>query len=116
MGGSGSRDFLAPAGSGENTLVLCENGDYAADLEIAGGIPSPAEFPDELAAPEDVETPGQRTIKDVSKFLGVDERATAKAMPVVANGRVVLALVRGDDRLNEMKLLSLLGRDFRPAE
>jgi prolyl-tRNA synthetase len=116
MGGSGSRDFLAPAGSGENTLVLCENGDYAADLEIAGGIPSPAEFPDELAAPEEVETPGQRTIEDVSKFLGVDERATAKAMPVVANGRVVLALVRGDDRLNEMKLMAALGEDFRPAE
>jgi prolyl-tRNA synthetase len=116
MGGSGSQDFLAPAGSGENTLVRCENGDYAADLEIAGGVPSPADFPEELAAPEEVETPGQRTIEGVSKFLGVDERATAKAMPVVANGRVVLALVRGDDRLNEMKLLAALGEDFRPAE
>ena len=116
MGGSGSRDFLAPAGAGENTLVRCENGDYAADLEIAGGIPSPAEFPEELPAPEEVETPGQRTIDDLSKFLGVDARATAKAMPVVTNGRVVLALVRGDDRLNEMKLLAALGEDFRPAE
>jgi prolyl-tRNA synthetase len=115
MGGSGSRDFLAPAGSGENTLVTCENGDYAADLEIAGGVPPAAEFPDALAAPEEVETPGQRTIEDISQFLGIDERATAKAMPVVADGRVVLALVRGDDRLNEMKLLGALGRDFRPA-
>jgi prolyl-tRNA synthetase len=50
MGGSGSQDFLAPAGSGENTLVICENGDYAADLEIAGGVPSGAEFPAELDA------------------------------------------------------------------
>jgi prolyl-tRNA synthetase len=116
MGGSGSQDFLAPAGSGENTLVLCENGDYAADLEIAGGIPSAADFPDELGAPEEVETPGQRTIEDVSEFLGVDPRATAKAMPVVADGRVVLALLRGDDRLNEMKLLAALGENFRPAE
>ena len=116
MGGSGSNDFLAPAGSGENTLVTCENGDYAADLEIAGGVPAPAEFPEELAAPEEVETPGQRTIEAVSQFLGVDERATAKAMPVVADGRVVLALVRGDDRLNEMKLLAALGQTFRPAE
>src|SRR5919197_247388 len=40
MGGSGSRDFLAPSGSGENTLVTCDNGDYAADLEIARGKPS----------------------------------------------------------------------------
>jgi prolyl-tRNA synthetase len=79
MGGSGSLDFLAPSGSGENTLVLCANGDYAADLEIAGGIPSTPEFPDELSAPEEVETPGQRTIEDVSEFLGVDQRATAKA-------------------------------------
>jgi prolyl-tRNA synthetase len=116
MGGSGSHDFLAPAGSGENTLVLCENGDYAADLEIAAGIPPAAEFPEELPAPEEVETPGQRTIEDVSQFLGVDPRATAKAMPVVADGRVVLALVRGDDRLNEMKLLAALGENFRHAE
>jgi prolyl-tRNA synthetase len=116
MGGSGSQDFLAPAGSGENTLVICENGDYAADIEIAAGVPSTPDFPDELPAPEEVETPGQRTIEGVSEFLGVDPRATAKAMPVVVDGRVVLALVRGDDRLNEMKLLAELGDNYRPAE
>jgi prolyl-tRNA synthetase len=116
MGGSGSKDFLAPSGSGENTLVTCENGDYAADLEIALGRPSPPDFPEELAAPQEVETPGQKTIEGVSEFLGIDPRATAKAMPVVADGRIVLALVRGDDRLNEMKLLQALGEDFRPAE
>jgi prolyl-tRNA synthetase len=116
MGGSGSKDFLAPSGSGENTLVTCENGDYAADLEIAEGRPAQPDFPDELPEPQEVETPGQRTIEDVSQFLGVDPRATAKAMPVVADGRVVLALVRGDDRLNEMKLLEALGEGFRPAE
>jgi prolyl-tRNA synthetase len=116
MGGSGSKDFLAPSGSGENTLVTCENGDYAADLEIAEGRPPEPDFPEELPEPEEVETPEQRTIEDVSHFLGVDPRATAKAMPVVADGRVVLALVRGDDRLNEMKLLEALGEDFRPAE
>ncbi|HET7759887.1 MAG TPA: proline--tRNA ligase [Gaiellaceae bacterium] len=116
MGGSGSRDFLAPAESGENTLVLCENGDYAADIEIASGVPSAPDFPEPLDAPDEVETPGQRTIEAVSQFLGVDPRATAKAMPVVADGKVVLALVRGDDRLNEMKLLAALGETFRPAE
>jgi prolyl-tRNA synthetase len=116
MGGSGSRDFLAPAGSGENTLVVCENGDYAADLEIASGTPSAPDFPAELPQPQEVETPGQRTIEAVSEFLGVDPRATAKAMPVVTDGKVVLALVRGDDRLSEMKLLAALGETFRPAE
>jgi prolyl-tRNA synthetase len=116
MGGSGSRDFLAPSGSGENTLVTCENGDYAADLEIAAGVPSTPDFPETLGAPKAVETPGQRTIEAVSEFLGVDPRATAKAMPVVAGDKLVLALVRGDDRLNEMKLLAELGDNFRPAE
>jgi prolyl-tRNA synthetase len=116
MGGSGSKDFLAPAGSGENTLVVCENGDYAADLEIARGKPSVPDFPEALPEPQEVETPGQRTIEAVSKFLGVDPRATAKAMPVVVDGSIVLALVRGDDRLNEMKLLEALGQTFRPAE
>jgi prolyl-tRNA synthetase len=116
MGGSGSQDFLAPAGSGENTLVVCENGDYAADLEIASGIASTPDFPEPLAEPQEVETPGQRTIEAVSEFLGVDPRATAKAMPVLVDGKLVLALVRGDDRLNEMKLLAELGATFRPAE
>ena len=116
MGGSGSQDFLAPSGSGENTLVTCENGDYAADLEIAAGVPPAADFPAELDAPEEVETPGQRTIEGVSEFLGVDPRATAKAMPVVVGDKLVLALVRGDDRLNEMKLLAELRDTFRPAE
>jgi prolyl-tRNA synthetase len=116
MGGSGSQDFLAPSGSGENTLVTCENGDYAADLEIAAGVPPAADFPAERDAPEEVETPGQRTIEGVSEFLGVDPRATAKAMPVVVGDKLVLALVRGDDRLNEMKLLAELRDTFRPAE
>ena len=51
MGGEESVDFLAPSGSGENTLVTCENGDYAADLEIARGIPAPASFRTRSARP-----------------------------------------------------------------
>src|SRR4029079_1898734 len=45
MGGSGSKDFLAPTGSGENTLVTCANGDYAAELQIAQGRPAGPAFP-----------------------------------------------------------------------
>ena len=52
MGGSESFDFLAPSGSGENTLVTCEHGDFAADLEVARAIPRAPEFPPSLAAPE----------------------------------------------------------------
>jgi prolyl-tRNA synthetase len=116
MGGSESIDYLAPAGSGENTLVTCERGDYAADLEIARGVPRAPEFPATLDSPEDVETPGVATIDALAEFLGVDAAATSKAMPVVkSDGTLVLGLVRGDDRLEEAKMASALGSDFRPA-
>ena len=115
MGGSESMDYLAPAATGENTLVTCERGDYAADLEVARGVPRRAEFPQPLDEPEEVETPNAATIGDVSKLLGVDEAATSKAMPVVADGEVVLGLVRGDDRLDEVKMVDALGQAFRPA-
>jgi len=116
MGGSASADYLAPAETGENTLVMCERGDYAADIEVAGGRPRAAEFPESLGAPEEVETPNVGTIEQVAQFLGIDEAATAKAMPVVADGKAVLALVRGDDRLSEAKLLTALDSTFRPAQ
>jgi len=115
MGGSESMDYLAPSATGQNTLVTCERGDYAADLEIAQGVPRGAEFPPPLDEPEEVETPNTATIQDVSKLLGVDEAATSKAMPVVADGKVVLGLVRGDDRLDEGKMIEALGQAFRPA-
>src|SRR5215217_1868058 len=73
MGGKFSEDFLAPSGSGENTLVTCENGDYAADLEVARAIPRDAVFPERLEAREEVETPGVTTIEALADFLGVDE-------------------------------------------
>jgi prolyl-tRNA synthetase len=116
MGGKESVDYLAPSGSGENTLVTCENGDYAADLEIARGVPRVPEFPERLDSPEEVETPGIRTIEGLAEFLRIDSAATSKAMPVVrADGTLVLGLVRGDDRLEEAKMASALGSDFRPA-
>ncbi|MFN8222611.1 MAG: proline--tRNA ligase [Gaiellales bacterium] len=116
MGGSASVDFLAPSGSGENTLVTCENGDFAADLEVARGVPRPPELPASLAAPEEVATPGVTTIEGLAALLGIDAAATSKAMPVTrADGAVVLALVRGDDRLEPNKLDAALGQPSRPA-
>jgi prolyl-tRNA synthetase len=115
MGGSESTDYLAPAGSGENTLVTCERGDYAADLEIARGIPRAPQFPELLHAPAEVETPGIGTIEGLADFLGIDAAATSKAMPVVRDEAIVLALVRGDDRLEEAKLAAVLGGDVRLA-
>ena len=93
MGGSESIDYLAPSGAGENTLVTCENGDYAADLEIARGVPRAPEFPESLDKPLEVATPGITTIEELAGFLGIDPAATSKAMPVTKDdGTVVLAL------------------------
>src|SRR5947207_14623414 len=105
MGGKFSVDFLAPTGSGENTLVVCENGDYAADIEVARATPRDAVLPEPLGAPQEVETPGVTTIEGLAQFLRIDATATSKAMPVVKDdGALVLALIRGDDRLSETKL------------
>ena len=116
MGGSESLDYLAPSGSGENTLVTCENGDYAADLEIARGVPRSPDFPERLDASAEVETPDTRTCEALAELLSIDLAATSKAMPVVSDdGTLVLALLHGDDRLEEAKLQSALGSGFRPA-
>ncbi len=115
MGGKESLGFLAPTGSGENWLMRCENGDYFADVEAARGVPRAPEFPDRLDAPEEIETPGVTTIEALAELLGIDAAATSKAMPVVVDDRVVLALVRGDDRLSEEKLMTIFESAFRPA-
>jgi prolyl-tRNA synthetase len=116
MGGKFSVDFLAPSGSGENVLVRCENGDYAADGDIAEAVPRTPTFPETLVSPEEVSTPGVTTCEALADFLGIDVAATTKAMPVTkADGAVVLALVRGDDRLSEMKLYDALPGESRPS-
>jgi prolyl-tRNA synthetase len=115
MGGKESSGFLAPTESGENELMRCENGDYFADIEAARGVPRAPEFPEPLSAPEEIETPGVTTIEQLAELLGIDGAATSKAMPVVVGDRLVLALVRGDDRLSEEKLMTLFEAAFRPA-
>ena len=115
MGGKESLGFLAPTGSGENELMRCENGDYFADIEAARGVPRSPEFPPALPAPEEVETPDVTTIEALAEFLSIDPAATSKAMPVVTGDRIVLALVRGDDRLSEEKLTTIFEASFRPA-
>src|SRR5205814_4084059 len=73
-------------------------------------------FPETLASPEAIETPGVTTIDGLADFLGIDAAATSKAMPVTKpDGTVVLALVRGDDRLSDMKLFDAIPGDSRPA-
>jgi prolyl-tRNA synthetase len=116
MGGEESFDFLAPAGAGENTLVTCENGDFAADIEVARTIARAAVFPAEpLVASEEIETPGVKTCEALAEFLSLDVAATSKAMPVTTDQGVVLALIRGDDRVEPAKLDAALGMQSRPS-
>ncbi len=116
MGGSESTDYLCPAGSGENELARCENCDYGADTEVARAVPPPAAAGDFLEGPVEVETPDVGTIEALADFLGIDPSATAKAMPVVkTDGTLVLGLVRGDDRVHDVKLEAALGSMLRPA-
>jgi prolyl-tRNA synthetase len=114
MGGRESSGFMAPAQTGENILVRCENDDYFADYDAAEGIPRAPNFPEPLEKPEEVETPGVTTIEALAEFLGIDPAATSKAMPVMVGARPVLALIRGDDRLSEEKLVTTLGEGYRP--
>jgi prolyl-tRNA synthetase len=114
MGGRESSGFMAPAETGENILIRCENGDYYADYDAARGIPRAPEFPQSLERPEEVETPGITTIEALAEFLGIDPAATSKAMPVMVGERPVLGLIRGDDRLSEEKLVTALGEAYRP--
>ncbi len=115
MGGSGAHEYMAPSTSGEDQIALCDRCEYAANVEMARSVISTPQFPAE-APPEEIATPGAETIEGLAAYLGIDPRATAKAMPVVADdGTLVLALVRGDRRLHELKLRKALGQGHRPA-
>ena len=114
MGGSGAHEYMAPCSAGENEVALAPG--YAANVEIASATAQPIELPAELPAPEAVATPGQATIEQVSGGLGLPPGALIKSLPVIVEGRgMVLVLIRGDHRLNEVKLRNALGADFRQA-
>src|SRR4051812_40895529 len=114
MGGSGAHEYMAPCAAGENEVALADG--YAANVEIASAEPQQVELPARADAPENVSTPGLTTVEAVSGSLGVTPGGLIKAMPVVGEERgFLLVLVRGDHRLNEVKLRNTLGEGFRPA-
>jgi prolyl-tRNA synthetase len=114
MGGSGAHEYMAPCPAGENEVALAPG--YAANVEIAAAEPQPVELPAPFPGPEEVETPGLATIEEVAPHLGLPPGALIKALPMVVEGRgMVMVLIRGDHRLNELKLRNALGEDFRPA-
>ena len=114
MGGSGAHEYMAPCAAGENEVALAPG--YAANVEVASAEPQAVSLPAPLDAPEEAATPGLTTVEEVSGSLGVPPGALIKAMPTMVEGRgLVLVLVRGDHRLNEIKLRNALGADLRPA-
>jgi len=115
MGGSGAHEYMAPCAAGEDEVALAPG--YAANVEVASAAPQPVQLPVPLDAPLDVHTPGLTTVEEVAGNLGVPPGALLKAYPVVVDGRgLVLAVVRGDHRVNEIKLRNALGADCRPAQ
>jgi prolyl-tRNA synthetase len=115
MGGTGAHEYMAPCAAGENEVALASG--YAANVEIASAEAQPVDLPPGLDEPREVPTPGLTTVEEVSGALGVPAGAALKALPVIVEGRgLVLALVRGDHRLNEIKLRNALGADFRQAQ
>jgi prolyl-tRNA synthetase len=115
IGGKDSHEFIMPAESGEDTVLVCPAGDYAANAERATSVIAPAP---ESAAQEMtlVDTPGAKTIADLVDSMGITEAQTLKAVFYSADNAVVLVTIRGDIEVNEVKLKNLLEvRELRLA-
>ena len=129
MGGSQSHEFMVRTPAGEDQIVSCEKCNYAANLEKAT---SKLETVEDLetegdGSPVEVHTPGQKTIEDVARFLGVSPRNKIKTLAMMiaeedektgkARQRAVVVLMRGDHQMNEAKLSSTIGgKETRPMQ
>ena len=114
MGGFGAHEYMAPSAAGENDVALAPG--YAANVEVASAEPQPVELPERLPEPQLAETPGMVTVAAVAGALGVPAGALLKAYPVIVGGELKLVMLRGDHRVNEIKLQNALGAEFRPAQ
>ena len=116
MGGSLAHEFMALNPLGEDTLVLCENGDYNANQQIAQAR-KPEPPTDEAKPLEEVATPGTNTIASLAALLGIGPEQTAKAAFFAdPDGRLITAIVRGDYEVNETKLANAAhAAELRPA-
>jgi prolyl-tRNA synthetase len=114
MGGVGAHEYMAPCAAGENDVALAPG--YAANVEVASADAKPVQLPDGLPEPELVDTPGLTTVAEVAQSLHVEAGTLLKAYPVIVEDRgLTMAVVRGDHRVNEIKLTNTLGAPFRPA-
>ena len=115
IGGDASQEFHVLAESGEDAIAFSTGSDYAANLETAQAA-LPAARADASEALRKVETPTQKTCEDVAALLGIALARTAKSIAVMTEAGFVLALVRGDHAVNEIKLGKVAGlADYRMA-
>ncbi len=114
MGGSGSHEYMLETIAGEDVLLVCPNGDYAANREVA--VTGWPDSDDEPLPVEEVATPDAATIEAVANLLGVGTDQTAKAVFYDADGQLVFVTIRGDAKVNEVKLAAVLNaRSLQPA-
>ncbi len=129
MGGSKSQEFMVRTPAGEDLVVSCEKCSYAANMEKATSKLAPVEDlkPEGDGSPLEVHTPGQKTIEDVARFLGVSPKNKIKTLAMMiteedaktdkARLRAIVLLMRGDHQMNEAKLsTSVGGKETRPME
>jgi prolyl-tRNA synthetase len=118
MGGSQSHEFMVESDAGEDFVAVCSGCGYSANLEKATAAPSApsAADPEGDLAPEEFHTPGRKTIVEVSEFTGLPETSQMKSLVLVADGKPVLVMLRGDHQLSEAKLGAIVNDpEFRPA-
>ncbi|MGA7503604.1 MAG: proline--tRNA ligase [Candidatus Sulfotelmatobacter sp.] len=128
MGGKESHEFMVRTPAGEDQIVSCDGCNYAANMEKATSKLEVVEdlWPEGDGKPLEVHTPGQKTIEDVAKFLGVSPKNKIKTLALMADekdakagktkSRAVVVLMRGDHQLNEAKLNATIGMATRPME
>jgi len=127
MGGKESHEFMVRTSAGEDQIVSCDGCNYAANLEKATSKLWPMEDlkPEGDGKPLPVHTPGQKTIEDVAKFLGVSPKNKIKTLAYMADEtdaagkkkpRGIVVLLRGDHQLNEAKLNATIAVATRPME
>ncbi|MBE9520629.1 MAG: proline--tRNA ligase [Proteobacteria bacterium] len=108
IGGSFSHEFMVLADTGEDTLAICKECNYAANMEKAA-VPQPAATETEMEPLQKVETPGKRKVEAVCGFLDISPQELVKTMVYLADGKPVAVLVRGDHEVQPVKLKNLLG-------
>jgi len=127
MGGKDSQEFIVRTPAGEDRIVSCDGCSYAANLERATSKLEAVEDlkPEGDGKPLLVHTPGQKTIEDVAKFLGVSPKNKIKTLAMMADeidgagkkkSRAIVVLMRGDHQLNEAKLNGAVAAATRAME